>query len=466
MKLLDIMTAPWAIVPAKLHEMRSVYETHMKGEKIDLKELKKAKAGFFSLLDDPDALRGYSIDRGVAVIPVNDVLTKNRTFFSYLFGGTSMRDIGDAFRAALIDPAVHSILLRVDSPGGTVDGTEELATTVLDARGKKPVVALADGMMASAAYWIASGADRICIAGETTEIGSIGVVGTHVDLSKQDEMYGEKWTEITAGKYKRIASMHKPLSDEGRSYLQEQVDEIYRVFVDSLAANRGRSVDQILEAADGRIFIGRKAIEVGLADDMSTYDEIITQLQEDNEMNLDELKTKHADLYGAVLEIGRSAEREAAAKTAETIKKEAFDAGVVAGKTAGIAEGAEAERARIQSVEAVLVPGYEAVIQTAKFDGKTTGSEAAILVLDAVRKDGASTLNKLKADAIPPVPNASAGDDTAKANANLPLEQRAKAEWDKTPALREEFSDSFDAYLAFAKNQEAGRVKILRRDGK
>lgn len=462
MKLLDIMTAPWAIIPDKLHEIRSVYETHMKGEKIDLKELKTAKAGLVALLEDPDIARGYSIDRGVAVIPVYDILTKNRTFFSYLFGGTSMRDIGDAFRAAIADQDVHSIVLRVDSPGGTVDGTEELASSILDARGRKPVVALADGMMASAAYWIASAADQIFIAGETVQVGSIGVVGTHVDVSKQDEMFGEKWTEITAGKYKRIASMHKPLSDEGRAYLQGQIDDIYRVFVDSIAENRGRSVDQILEAADGRIFIGRKAIEVGLVDGMSTLDDIITRLKEENAMTLDELKAKNAELYNAILEEGRSTERQEAAKAAEAIRKEAFDSGAASGKAEGVKEGTEAERKRIQEVEAQAVPGYESVIMAVKYDGKTTGPEAAMLVLKAIQKDGADTLVKLKADAIPPAPHAPAPTDELSAgDKNLPLDQRAKAAWDKSPQIREEFADNFDAYLAFLKNQESGRVKIL-----
>jgi len=153
MKLLDIMTSPWAIVPAKLGEIRTLYEAHMRSEKLDLKGLKREAKNIRSAdTDNPDDLCGYLFDRGVAIIPVMDVLSKNRTFFSYLFGGTSMRDIGYAFRHALQDSKVHSIVLHIDSPGGTVDGTEELANAISAAKGTKPVVALADGMMCSAAY--------------------------------------------------------------------------------------------------------------------------------------------------------------------------------------------------------------------------------------------------------------------------------------------------------------------------
>lgn len=453
MKLLDIMTAPWAIVPAKLQEIREVYATHMKGEKIDLKALKSAREMIAPSIDEQ---RGYQIDRGVAIISVDGVLTKNRTFFSYLFGGTSMRDIGDAVRNAIDDSQVHSILLRIDSPGGTVDGTEELATQIRAARQQKPVIALADGMMASAAYWIGSAADTVYISGSTTEVGSIGVVASHVDVSEQDRMFGEKYTEITAGKYKRIASMHKPLSEEGRAYIQDQVDDLYKIFVDSVAEFRGRSVEQMLEAADGKVFIGRKAVEMGLVDGISSLDEIITKLQEENSMNLEELKTKFPDVYRAAAEEGKAL---GVSEGVETGKTE----GYAAGKQDGMKEGAEAERARIQAVEGALIEGHEDLVNSMKYDGKTTGPEAALKVIAAEKETRKKELDKIKADAITPAIHAAAPVTHAAASDNMPIDQRAKAEWDKSPDIRAEFSDNFDSYLAYEKNVAAGRIRILGR---
>ena len=124
MKLMDIMTAPWAIAPEKLKEIRDVYATHVKGEKIELKELQAIRR---TGMDDIDAERGYQVESGVAIIDVRGVLSKNLTFFSYLFGGTSMRQVGESFDRAMEDPQVHAIILAIDSPGGTVDGTEELS---------------------------------------------------------------------------------------------------------------------------------------------------------------------------------------------------------------------------------------------------------------------------------------------------------------------------------------------------
>jgi signal peptide peptidase SppA len=461
MKLLDIMTAPWAIIPEKLHEIRAIYETHMRGDKLDLKGLKQAKkSGLSFTMDAPEEyLRGYSVDRGVAVIPVMDVLTKNRTFFSYLFGGTSMRDIGDAFRNAMNDQDVHSILLHIDSPGGTVDGTEELSNAIKAARGDKPIVTLADGTMASAAYWIGAAADRVMVAGETTQIGSIGVVGTHVDVSKQDEMFGEKWTEITAGKYKRIASMHKPLSDEGKAYLQGQIDEIYTVFVESVADFRGRSVEQILEAADGKVFLGRAAVENGLVDGMATLEDVINQLKEDHEMTIEEFKSKHSELYRMTFDEGRAAGAQEAQEATRT-------AAFAAGKIEGLNEGAATERDRLTEMDAILIPGHEDLLAECKKDQKCSAADFSIKQAKAEKLVRESELGKLKADAIPPVVHVAAPIPGATAEGgidNLPLDQRAKAEWEKSPELRKEFGENFDSYLAFQKNVAAGRIRIFGR---
>jgi len=390
MKLMDILNSPWAIAPEKLKEISDVYATHMKGEKIDLKSLQALRR---TGMDDLDEERGYRVESGVAIIDVRDVLSKNLTFFSYLFGGTSMRQVGESFDRAMEDPQVHAIILAIDSPGGTVDGTEELSAKIMSARGDKPIIAWADGMMASGAYWVGAAADKIYVSGETAVVGSIGVVATHVDVSKADERYGEYWTEITAGRYKRIASSHRPLSEEGRSYIQDQVDSLYSVFVQSVAAMRGRPVEEILPAADGQIFIGRKAIEAGLADGMSSLNDLINQLKEDWSMNKDDLRAKHPDLYQSVLDDGR------VLGVAE---------GNEQGKKAGFAEGekagAEKERQRIKDVRAQLLPGHEALIEELVSDGKSTGAEAAVRILAAEKGKIEEMAKAMAASAVPPVP--------------------------------------------------------------
>jgi len=198
--------------------------------------------------------------------------------FIRISGGTSMQLIEKDFREALADPQVRSIILVIDSPGGTVDGTQELATVIHNSRGIKPIITYAESLIGSAAYWIGSAADKIYISGDTTQVGSIGVVATHVDVSKAEESMGYKTTEIVAGKYKRIASQYAPLSDEGRETIQDIVDHVYSIFIRDVARNRGISEAQALDMADGKIFLGQKAIDIGLADEMGDLGSLVSRL--------------------------------------------------------------------------------------------------------------------------------------------------------------------------------------------
>ena len=274
MKLLDILTAPWAIVPEKLIEIQNIYFTHLRGEKIDIKAI-EAQIG--KPLNNKK--KTYQTIEGIAIISVEGVLAKRANLFMDISGGTSMQLLERDVNAAMEDPDVKSLLFYIDSPGGTVDGTQELANHIHSLRGRKPMTSYAESLMGSAAYWIGSAADEIVMSGDTTQVGSIGVVATHVDVSKAEESMGYKTTEIVAGKYKRIASSYAPLSEEGRATIQDIVDHLYSVFVHGVATNRGVSEEKVLkDMADGRIFLGQKAINAGLIDRMETLDGIIGRM--------------------------------------------------------------------------------------------------------------------------------------------------------------------------------------------
>ena len=193
-------------------------------------------------------------------------------------GGASTQLIERDFKAALNDPSVQKIILNIDSPGGTVDGTFELANYIYENRGKKPIIAYTDGMMCSAAYAIGSAADKVFISGDTTTVGSIGVVAAHEDISKMEEKLGVKTTEIYAGKYKRIASQYQPLSAEGFASIKERVDYLYAVFVNEIAKFRGVSAEEVIQKMStdaAPLFMGKQAIEAGLVDGVATLDRLI-----------------------------------------------------------------------------------------------------------------------------------------------------------------------------------------------
>lgn len=457
MKLLDVVNAPWAILPDKLMEIREIYMTHLRGEKIDLAAV-EARLGQPLLNERKE---DYEVIDGVAILPLQGVIAQRANLFMRVSGGTSSQLFARDMKTAAGDPNVKAILIDADSPGGAVNGVETAAAAVRQAAEMKPVVAFTDGQLASGAYWISAAADRIVISGKTTVLGSIGVVTAHNDISRAQEAAGIKTTEITAGRYKRIATQYAPLSEEGRAYLQEQVDDLYTAFVDSIAELRDVPVEKVLaDMADGRIFIGTKAIDAGLADGVSSLDALVADLA--------------AGRYSRRRTQSRSAGVALAPQTSTTttgvvmdITKEKIAAEHPAIAEAFRVEGAAAERKRIQDVEAAgRIPGHEALISSLKFDGKTTGGEAALQVVAA---EGAMLDNKRKAldnDAPAPVPGtASATGDRAAPtkpaeDPKLSVDDRCKAKWESDATVRAEFT-SLQDYTAFEKAQASGKVRVL-----
>ncbi len=274
MKLADIVNGYWAITPDMLTEIQGIYATHLRGDKIDIAKVEAALGRPLA-----NSQQGSVVQDGVAVISVQGAIAKKMNLMSEISGGASSQVIANDFAAAINDPTVRGVILNIDSPGGTVDGTSELADAIFQARGTKPVVAYSDGMIASAAYWIASACDSIYISGDTNPVGSIGVVSGHRDYSGAEAKQGVKTTEITAGKFKRVASQYEPLSADGKAEIQAKVDYLYTAFVNTVARNRGVSADAVLSGmADGRVFLGKQAIDNGLVDGVSTVPGIIASI--------------------------------------------------------------------------------------------------------------------------------------------------------------------------------------------
>jgi signal peptide peptidase SppA len=384
MRVLDILNSPWAIMPDRLIEIQAIYASHVRGEKADLEAI-EARIGS-PLQNDP---QGYVIKNGAALVPLRGVIAKRMNLFSSISGGASTELLSRDVRAAMDDPEVKSVVLMVDSPGGTVDGTQAAAETIASLRGKKPMATFSDGMIASAAYWIGSAAGEIYIDSGTTQVGSIGVVAGHRDVSKREEMLGVKTTEIVAGQFKRIASQYAPLSESGRAAIQSEVDYLYSVFVSDVAKFRGVSVDVVLsDMADGRTFTGMQAVQAGLVEGIASLDQVIERL------NAEATKTFNSS---------KGASNMTPQDKAVAFAEENPDAAAYLRSL-----GASAERERIASVRAQSLPGHQALIEQLAADGKTTGAEAAIAVLNAERTRVAHAGAERHNDAPAPVPHASA----------------------------------------------------------
>jgi signal peptide peptidase SppA len=394
MSIISVLGEPWGITEEKLREITSIYSTHLRGEKIDIKALEAAMGR--PLANQP---KGYEVVDGVGILSLEGVIAKRMNLFTRISGGVSTQLFEREFNQAMDDPEVKSILLHVDSPGGTVDGTLEAARTVRAARGKKPVYTLADGMMASAAYWIGSAGDKVFITGDTTHVGSIGVITQHFDETKALEKQGLKVTTITAGKYKAIGMDGPPLTEEGRESIQDRLDHIYSAFVRDVAEHRGKSPDQVHEKmADGRLFTGMSAIKVGLADGVATMPEVIELLKEAAKSTKGAVAPKSTTKGQADME--HVLVSGATCKTQEEVDaavKAAVEKAETAAKASGNEEGAKAERERIKAIESRAVLGHKELVEAAKFDGKTTAEQLDAQIVQAeikLKSDAKSKLEK------------------------------------------------------------------------
>lgn len=212
---------------------------------------------------------------GIAVIPIHGTLVKRTLGLEAASGLMSYQDIGAMLNAALAEPGIAGILLDVDSSGGEVSGSFELARRVREATAVKPVWAVANDVAFSAAYAIASSADRIVVT-ETGGVGSIGVIALHVDQSVKDANDGYRYTAVTAGRHKNDFSPHEPLTDAARSELQAEVDRLYDIFVGHVAAMRGLS-ESAVRATEAALYFGPNATAAGLADAVGTLDATLAE---------------------------------------------------------------------------------------------------------------------------------------------------------------------------------------------
>lgn len=194
------------------------------------------------------------------------------------FGGTSTIAMRRQIRAAAADPAISGILLLIDSPGGSVAGTQDLANEVKMATRKKPVWAFVDDLGASAAYWIASQANMIFANGTTALVGSIGAVMTVYDLSAAAEKEGVKAMVFATGPLKGAGTPGSKITDEQAAYFQGLIDAAQTNFDAAVKSGRGMSQTMLNEVRTGAVFPANVALAKGLIDGIRTLESTIDAL--------------------------------------------------------------------------------------------------------------------------------------------------------------------------------------------
>ena len=227
-----------------------------------------------SLSEKKDSKKPMMILDGIAIIPVIGTLV-HRGGMMAESGMTAYQALAQHLDDAHRSGGVRGILMEIDSPGGEVSGLDQTAAMVREIAQDKPVWAYVNERAYSAAYWLASAADKIYLS-RTAGVGSIGVLAQHVDVSKANEKQGLKVTSVYAGRLKTDLDPNKPLSKDALGRLQARVDQLYDLFVAEVAQNRGLSESAVYETEAG-LFYGEEAVSAGLADGVLTTDFILSE---------------------------------------------------------------------------------------------------------------------------------------------------------------------------------------------
>jgi len=388
---------------------------------------------------------------GVAIVSVVGTLVNRGAWIGSNSGEVSYEGIKFQLATALADPRATSILLDIESPGGEAVGAFEVASAVRAANAQKPVVAVANGMAASAAYAIASGAGRI-VATPSAVVGSIGVVLLHVDYSRYLDKQGVTPTFVFAGAHKVDGNPYEPLPDTVREDMQREINQFYDLFVETVAAGRRGVSPAAIRETEARVFIGSEAVERGLADAVGTFEDVLADLSTRGASRSPPSRPK-----GASMDTNTPAAAPVAAVPASPAPAAAppVDAAAIA----------QAERERVLGIQNAAFAGQEAMAADFIARGTSVG-EAAIAFNAALKAKGPDHVAALRAmDAqvrVPANPSAGAGGDKPKA-----VPQTAdgwKAEFAGSAELQAEFGSEAD-YVAFKTGTAKGAVRILSKPG-
>lgn len=384
-----VLSGAWAIEPQWLDTIAEIAERESKYH------------------GDPEALSAKlgrplgntmktTVRDGVATIPFEGPMFRKANLMTAFSGATSYDTLARDFTEALDNPEVKAIVGYFDTPGGMVNGAAELAAMVMAARGKKPLIAYVGGSMSSAGLWIGTAFDEVVAA----STAMIGCLGAQIGMTVREPSAGEKTY--------RFVSSQTPLKNadpgtpEGAAEAQQTADAIAKVFIETVAEQRNTTPDNVIESyGKGAVFIASTALERGMIDRISTYESVLSELSKPKGKRMDyasltaeQLAANRPDLVAA---IGEQAVAKAGVPDAAKIR----------------AEGSEAERQRIADVRAAALPGHEKLIEQLAFDGKTTGDQAARMVLAAERERIQGAASARDNDAPAPVKTTASDDGDA-----------------------------------------------------
>ncbi len=278
--LSEFLTTPWALMPERLQAMSGILTRWSAGEPPSDETLFQVNTDRV-LRDSRKQMAAASTGSGIAVLPLYGVVTQRGNMVDDISGpgSSSTQQFTSVLRQMLADDTVGQILIDIDSPGGSVYGVSELASEIIKARAQKPVIAVANSLAASAAYWIGCSASEFYVT-PGGEVGSIGVWQAHFDYSKALEEDGVKPTLISAGKFKVEGNPYVPLDEQAQAFMQSRVDDYYNAFVEAVTIGRGVSINDVKTGmGEGRVLGADAALAQNMVDGIATFDDVLAKMQ-------------------------------------------------------------------------------------------------------------------------------------------------------------------------------------------
>jgi signal peptide peptidase SppA len=269
------LSTPWALEPGRMSAYAAVLARRYAGIKADLGHDGEEHIA----LQAASARKSGARQGSIAVIAIQGAISQHASAMDICDGGTSTQQISAALQDALQDETVAQILLNIDSPGGSVYGVGTLAADIRAARAQKPVVAVANSLAASAAYWLG------CSAGEFymdpgAEVGSIGVWMAHQDMSKAMADAGVTTTLISAGKFKTEGNPYSALDADGLAFLQSRTDDYYSAFTTAVAKGRNVPIESVRNGmGQGRVLGASQAMSEKMVDGVMSFSDVVKQMQ-------------------------------------------------------------------------------------------------------------------------------------------------------------------------------------------
>lgn len=466
-----ILRMPWAIRPEWLRTLGDIAQRRGVDPKALAADLGRPLEKTYTV----------TVRDGVATIPIIGPIFPRANMFELMSGATSLQLVAADFAKALDDPGITAVILDIDSPGGVAFGPGEFAGMVRAAA--KPVVAYVGGMGCSAAYWIASAADEV-VVNASALVGSIGVV-VAAEVQEKADRDGYRQFDIVSS---NAPDKRPDLStEEGVAKVRATLDDLESEFIGDVAAFRGVTRETVIARfGGGDVVVGARAVAAGMADRVGTYEDVLAGLAgrqgagssgpftqaEETPMSGTEAKPAKGNPPAVTAEMIAADHPE----VAEHFRAEGRKAGLAEGRETrsdddydqGVEDGAKAERERIAAIDAMTVEGCEDLAATAKADGTSATDFAVAQSRWLASPEGKHLRNLQAADVLAAgvegsATTAGAGGKPAAPAADAPLEERAKAEWDKDEGLKAEFGGRFETYLAYRKAEADGKVRRLSR---